>query len=152
MKKCHFRKSLLTGKFSTGKFFGPSSYGILTLLGFRKSLWKGVQQIFDSVLVARSRLRATKCDLLAKIWGVAKNRFGHNFQNIGSTLNQLLLIGYEPTLIRCISVFCNTAIWSIFFWKRGSTSATRYSAFNTPTPLCYTYSEPSGHEDSSATI
>ena len=39
-----------------------------------------------------------------------------------------------------------------FFWKRGSTSATRYSAFNTPTPLCYTYSEPSGREDSPGSI
>ena len=31
-----------------------------------------LQGIFDPVFVARSRVRATKCDPLAKIWGVAK--------------------------------------------------------------------------------
>ena len=43
---------------------------------------------------------ATKCGPLAKIWGVTKNIYGHNFQNSGSKLNQRLLIGYEPTLLR----------------------------------------------------
>ena len=28
------------------------------------------------------------------------NKHGHNFQNIGSEMNQRLRIGYEPTLIR----------------------------------------------------
>ena len=52
---------------------------------------------FDPVLVDRCRVRATKCDALAKLCGVQKNRYGHNFQNIGSIIR--LLIGYEPTLI-----------------------------------------------------
>ena len=32
------------------------------------------------------------CGSLAKIWGVTKNRYGHNFQIIGSTMNQRLVI------------------------------------------------------------
>ena len=35
-----------------------------------------------------------------------------------------------------------------FFLKKGSTSVFCNSALNTPIPLCHTYSEPSGHEDS----
>ena len=35
-----FCKSLRTRKFSTGKFFGASTHGILTHSGFRKCIWK----------------------------------------------------------------------------------------------------------------
>ena len=96
--------------------------------------------------IARSRLRATKCDPVAKLWGVARNRYNHNVQNIGSTMNQRLLIGYEPTLICCgsdilkiatVSLFCNTAIWSNFFGNEGQ--------LRPPINL-------SGHEDSPGTI
>ena len=59
-----------------------------------------VQQIFDHVLVARSWVSATKWGPLAKLLAVAKNKHGHNFQNIGSKLNQRGLIDYEPTLIQ----------------------------------------------------
>ena len=38
--------------------------------------------------------------------GVTKNRYGHNFQNIGSKINQRLLIGYEPMLICFGSDIC----------------------------------------------
>ena len=50
--------------------------------------------------------------------GVKKNRYGHNFQNIASKMNQRVVIGYDPTLIRfgsdilkfvAVSVFFNTA-------------------------------------------
>ena len=49
-----------------------------------------LQGIFDRVFVTRSRVRATKCDPLARIWGVAKKRYGHNVQNICPTINHLL--------------------------------------------------------------
>ena len=49
--------------------------------------------------VAGPWLRVTKCDPLAKIRGVKKN--GHNFQNIGSTINQYILIDVELMLIAC---------------------------------------------------
>ena len=45
-----------------------------------------VQQMFDPVLVGRSW--ATKWGPLAKSCGVQKNKHGHNFQNIGSKMNQ----------------------------------------------------------------
>ena len=56
--------------------------------------------MFDPVLVARSWVSATKWHPLAKLSAVEKNRYCHNFQNIGSKLNQRGLIDYEPTLIR----------------------------------------------------
>ena len=55
---------------------------------------------FDPVLVDRSRMMVNKCDALAKLCGVQKNRYGHNFQNIGSKMNQRLVIVFVPTLIR----------------------------------------------------
>ena len=45
---------------------------------------RGVQIFYDPVFVTWSQVSATKCSRLAKIWGVTKNRYGHNFQNIGS--------------------------------------------------------------------
>ena len=50
-------------------------------------------------------------------------------QNIGPTINQRLLLGYEKTLIACgsyileivaVSFLCNTGIWSQKILKRGS--------------------------------
>ena len=50
-------------------------------------------------------------------------------QNIGPTINQRLLLGYEKTLIACgsyileivaVSFLCNTGIWSRKILKRGS--------------------------------
>ena len=74
------------------------------------------KKIFDPVLVARSWVSATKWGPLAKLLAVAKNKHGHNFQNIGSKLNQRGLIDYEPMLICfgsdilkivAVLVFCN---------------------------------------------
>ena len=57
--------------------------------------------------------------------GVQKNKQGHNFQNIGSKMNQRLVIVYDPTLIRfgndilnivAVSVL-NTANTLLFFRK-----------------------------------
>ena len=65
-----------------------------------------------------------------------KNRYGRSFQNVGSKMNQRLLIVYEPTLIRfgseilkivAVPVFFGHRIY-IFFWKIGLTSAARNSA------------------------
>ena len=52
--------------------------------------------MFDPVLVGRSWVSATKWGPLAKLCGVQKNRYGHNFQNIASKMNQRLVIGYDP--------------------------------------------------------
>ena len=60
-------------------------------------------------------------------FGVQKNKQGHNFQNIGSKMNQRWVIDYDPTLIRFGSyilkiatmvIFLNTA-FKFFFWKIG---------------------------------
>ena len=51
--------------------------------------------MFDPVLVGRSWVSATKWGPLAKLCGVKKNRFGHNFQNIGSKMNQRWVIDYD---------------------------------------------------------
>ena len=54
-----------------------------------------------------------------------KNRYGHNFQNIGSTMNERLFIGYEQTLIGCgsdiltVSFFLTQQFSSYFFWNEG---------------------------------
>ena len=99
---------------------------------------RGVQIFYDPVFVTWSQVSATKCSRLAKIWGVTKNRYGHNFQNIGSKLNQRLLTGYEPTLIcfgsdilkiATVSVFSDTAFIIVFFFQKwGSTLAAPNSA------------------------
>ena len=69
-----------------------------------------VQQIFDPVLVARSWVSATKWGPLAKLLAVDKNKHGHNFQNIGSKLNQRGLIDYEPNA---------DSIWKRYFENCG---------------------------------
>ena len=74
-----------------------------------------VQQIFDPVLVARSWVSATKWGPLAKLLAVAKNKHGHNFQNIGSKLNQRGLRDYEPTLIRFGSDILKIVAVLVFF-------------------------------------
>ena len=101
----------------------------------------GEQKFFFRVLVAQSRLRATKCDLLAKIWGVAKKCISHNFQKRSCPLERTDLSG--QALCRKlwkIHFFCNTAIFTLFFFKWGSTSATSNSAENNPYhPLPYIF-------------
>ena len=112
---------------------------------------RGVQIFFDRILVAWSWLRAAKCDQLEKNKRCYKNRYGHNFQNIGSTMNERLFIGYEQTLIGC-------GLWKryfdriLFLTQQFSFYFFLNSTLNTPTPLWHTYSEPSGHEDSPGTI
>ena len=102
---------------------------------------RGGTKIFFRVLVAQSRLRATKCDLLAKIWGVAKKCISHNFQKRSCPLERTDLSG--QALCRKlwkINFFCNTAIFTLFFFKWGSTSATSNSAENNPYhPLPYIF-------------
>ena len=70
-----------------------------------------------------------ECDKMrsvSKIMRYHKNRYGHNFQNIGSKMNQRLVIVYDPTRIRfgsdnlkivAISVFlhCMDALASLDF-------------------------------------
>ena len=92
-----FCKTLRTRKFSMGKFFGASTHGILTHSGFRKCIWKvGTTNVWPCF--GRPKLgECTKWGPLGKLWGVQKNKHGHNFQNIGSKLNQRGLIVYEPT-------------------------------------------------------
>ena len=74
-----------------------------------------VQQIFDPVLVARSWVSATKWGPLAKLWAVKKNKHGHNFQNIGSKLNQRGLIDYEPMLIQFGADILKIVAGGVFF-------------------------------------
>ena len=61
---------------------------------------------------------------VSKIMRCQKNKHGHNFQNIGSKMNQRLLIGYEPTLISfgsdvlqivAVLVKSDTAFTGVFF-------------------------------------
>ena len=82
-------------------------------------------------------MSAKKWGPLAKLSAVKKNRYGHNFQNIGSKLNQRGLIDYDPTLIRfgsdilkivAVLVFFYGSFQLIFSLKIGSTSAARNSA------------------------
>ena len=67
---------------------------------------------------------------------VKKNKYGHNFQNIGSKLNQRGLIDYEPTLIRFGSDILKIVAVFIFLTPHfsWSTSAARNSAKNTLYP------------------
>ena len=63
---------------------------------------------------------------VSKIRRCPKNKYGHNVQNIGSKMNQRLVIGYDPTLIRfgsdilkiaTVLVSFNTAFTAGFFLK-----------------------------------
>ena len=100
VKNGFFHKSLCHRKFAAWNFFGDGDYRTAMDSAFRISIWKGGTKFFDRVLVAWSQSRATKYDPLAKLWGVQKSRYGHNFQNISSKMNQRLLIGYEPKLFQ----------------------------------------------------
>ena len=71
--------------------------------------------MFDPVLVTLSWVSATKWGPLAKLCGVKKNKYGHNFQNIGSKLNQRWVIDYDPTLICFGSNILKIVAVSVFF-------------------------------------
>ena len=75
-----FCKLLRIQKFSMGKCFGASAHGIL-----RHE--KNVNNFYP-VLVAWSRVSATKCGPLTKIWAVEKSISPTIFENKLSNLNQ----------------------------------------------------------------
>ena len=52
---------------------------------------------------------------LSKNMRCHKNRYCHNFQNIGSKINQRLLLVYEPTLIRFGSYILKIATVFVFW-------------------------------------
>ena len=81
-----FCKLLRIRKFSMGKCFGASAHGILR---HEKNF-----NNFYPVLVAWSRVSATKCGPLTKIWAVAKKYISHNFRNWALKLKSLLPIVY----------------------------------------------------------
>ena len=81
-----FCKLLRIRKFSMGKCFGASAHGILR---HGKNF-----NNFYPVLVAWSRVSATKCGPLTKIWAVAKKYIFHNFWNWALKLKSLLPIVY----------------------------------------------------------
>ena len=66
-------KTLRTRKFSTGKFFGASTHGILTHSGFRKCSCFGWPSLRFEVTAAQSEVRGRKRVVLQKIRGVTKN-------------------------------------------------------------------------------
>ena len=71
-KRNFFVNRSVPENFQPQNFFGSSSHGILTPHNSINLYERGVLQIFDPFLVVPSRVRATKCDPLAK--GVQKNR------------------------------------------------------------------------------
>ena len=82
---------------------------------------------FDPALVVRSRLRATKCVPLAKLWGVKKKPHSHNFRNWACPLKSLLPIVYgkkwfkfASSILKTLGVgfICNTANMLLFSENR----------------------------------
>ena len=71
--------------------------------------------MFDPVLVGRSWVSATKWGPLAKLCGVKKNKYGHNFRTIGSKMNQRWVIDYDPMLIRFGSDILKIVAVLVFF-------------------------------------
>ena len=65
-------KTLCTRKFSTGKFFGASTHGILTYSGFRKCNCFGWPSLRFEVTVAQNEVIGQKLEVLQKIRGVTK--------------------------------------------------------------------------------
>ena len=114
--------------------------------------------MFDPVLVGRSWVSATNWVPLAKLLGVQKNKHGHNFQNIGPKMNQRLVILYDLTLICfgsdiliivAVLVFFDGSFQLQFFFRKQGKLRPPVTQPKTPsTPLCHTYSEPPGCEDS----
>ena len=74
-----FRKTFRHRKFSSWKSFGTGTIKTATDSAFRISIRKR-DTFFYHLLVVRSRLRATKCYPLAKIWDVTK-KSARSFQN-----------------------------------------------------------------------
>ena len=98
---------------------------------------------FDCVLVTRSQLRATKYDPYAKKKippQFSKYRCqneSHASQRLWANAHSLWKRYFEDCDRICFFWHCN---FRFVFFKRGSTSAVRKSAFNTSYPLCHTYS------------
>ena len=83
-----FCKSLRTRKLSPENFSGQAPTESLRTQDSDNVYGRWVQQMFDLVLVAESWVSVKKWGPLAKLWGVQKNRHGHNFQNNGSFWNR----------------------------------------------------------------
>ena len=104
-----------------GKFFGVYTQKILTHSGFRRKFKTNL----DPVLVVQSWVSGTKCGPVAKLWGVRFNKYGHNFQNIGSKRNQRLQVNTINPSMLCsvwpsithIYVFWYVIMWYIRFFK-----------------------------------
>ena len=114
-KRNFFVNSSVPKNFQRENFLGQVPTESLGTQDSENVYERWVQQIFDPVLVARSWVSATKWGPLAKLWAVKKNKHGHNFQNIGSKLNQRGLRDYEPTLIRFGSDILKIVAVFIFF-------------------------------------
>ena len=93
-------KSLRTRKFSMGKFFGASTYGILTHSGFRKCSRFGWPSLRFEVTAAQSEVIGQKRVLLQKIRAVMDQSHCANFRPKGLKLNQHGLQVYESRLIQ----------------------------------------------------
>ena len=130
-----FCKSLRTRKFSMGKFFGASTHGILTHSGFRQYSRLGWPSLRFEVTAAQSEVKGQKPEVLQKIRGVTDQSHSANFRPKGLKLNQHGLQVYEFRLIQFQT--SRTKIGGVILIRNTEIASP-------PTPLCHTYSEPSG--------
>ena len=96
-----------------------------------------------------------KCELPANIGRCYEKPYGHNFHISALKLNQRYFIYIKIPLIQGLGWFLKIVVvsaiatpFSSFFlsWNKGQLRAAVTRPCRLPTPLCHTYSEPSGHE------
>ena len=118
---------------------------------------KWLRGLFDRVLPARNWEMPVKRELPAKIGRCFAKPFGHNFQISALTLNQryfiyikIPLIQWLGSILKIVAERFFVTPFRYFFSSRnkGHFRAAVTWPCRLSTPLCHTYSEPSGHEDS----
>ena len=117
-----FRKSLSHRKFSMWTFFRDGYYRKYHRLRFQNIYIRGGYNFFWPCFGRLKLVEGDKMRSVRKNKRCYKNRYGHNFQNIGSTMNERLFIGYEQTLIGCGSdiltvSFFLTQQFSFYFFE-----------------------------------
>ena len=138
-----------------GQFFGASTHGIHTHSGFRKCIWKvGTTNFWPCF----GRPKLGECDKMgsvSKIMSRPKKFIRPQFSKYRFQIESAWahrLWAHADSIWKWYFENCGRICFSTlhlhFFWKKGKLRLPLTQPKTPSTPLCHTYSEPPGHEDS----
>ena len=146
-------KTVRSPKFENWNFSGAYTHGFSTHSAFRISIGMVCKNFFVRVIPVRSRERAAKRDLPAKIGTVTKKRHGHNFWTRAPKTNSVvkkwvsndaIRFGTSPSKIVAVSFFRYGVLLVKKKWNEGQLwrAVTRHEIIINY--MSHTYSESPG--------